>query len=55
MSYIIGFVAKPLGMLLFWIYQVTSNYGLSLIILTFIVKTALYPLYAKQIKSTAAM
>lgn len=55
MSYIIGFVAKPLGMLLFWIYQVTGNYGLSLIILTFIVKTALYPLYAKQIKSTAAM
>ena len=32
-----------------------GNYGISLIILTVIVKLVLYPLYAKQIKSTANM
>ena len=32
-----------------------GNYGISLIILTAIVKLALFPLYVKQIKSTANM
>jgi YidC/Oxa1 family membrane protein insertase len=47
--------AKPIGYLLMGIYKLVGNYGLSLIILTFIVKLALYPLYAKQIKSSAGM
>ena len=38
-----------------WIYKLVGNYGISLIILTFIVKLVLYPLYAKQIKSSANM
>ena len=38
-----------------WIYRLVGNYGISLIILTFIVKLVLYPLYAKQIKSSADM
>ena len=38
-----------------WIYKLVGNYGISLIILTFIVKLVLYPLYAKQIKSSADM
>ena len=50
-----GFVAKPLGYLLALIYRLVGNYGISLIILTVIVKLVLYPLYAKQIKSTANM
>ena len=50
-----GFVAKPIGYLLALIYKLVGNYGISLIILTVIVKLALYPLYAKQIKSTANM
>ncbi|MBR4431408.1 MAG: membrane protein insertase YidC [Clostridiales bacterium] len=50
-----GIVAKPIGYLLMLIYKLVGNYGISLIILTVIVKTALYPLYAKQIKSTADM
>ena len=50
-----GFIAKPIGYLLQLIYKLVGNYGISLIILTVIVKMALYPLYAKQIKSTADM
>jgi YidC/Oxa1 family membrane protein insertase len=48
-------IAKPIGYLLMGIYKIVGNYGISLIILTFIVKLVLYPLYAKQIKSTASM
>mgnify|MGYP002513382950 FL=1 len=50
-----GFVAKPIGYLLALIYRLVGNYGISLIILTVIVKLVLYPLYAKQIKLTANM
>ena len=50
-----GIIAKPIGFFLTLIYKLVGNYGISLIILTFIVKLALYPLYAKQIKSTANM
>ena len=50
-----GIIAKPIGYLLMLIYKLVGNYGISLIILTFIVKLALYPLYAKQIKSSADM
>ena len=50
-----GFVAKPIGYLLALIYRLVGNYGISLIILTVIVKLVLYPMYAKQIKSTANM
>ena len=50
-----GFIAKPIGYLLAFIYRLVGNYGISLIILTVIVKLVLYPMYAKQIKSTANM
>lgn len=50
-----GIIAKPVGYLLTWIYNIIGNYGISLIILTFLVKLVLYPLYAKQIKTTANM
>ena len=50
-----GIIAKPVGYLLQWIYQLVGNYGIALIILTFVVKLVLYPMYAKQIKSTASM
>ena len=36
-------------------YDMIGNYGITLVILTLIIKLALYPLYAKQIKSTANM
>lgn len=50
-----GIIARPIGYLLMWIYKLVGSYGIALIILTFIVKLALYPLYAKQIKSSANM
>ena len=50
-----SFIAKPIGYLLALIYKLVGNYGISLIILTVIVKLVLYPLYAKQIRSTADM
>ena len=50
-----GIIAKPIGYLLMWIYKLVGNYGISLIILTFIVKLVLYPLYSKQIRSSADM
>ena len=50
-----GFLAKPIGLLLTWMYDMIGNYGITLVILTLIIKLALYPLYAKQIKSTANM
>jgi len=55
MQTIIGAIAKPLGLLIGAIYGVVGNYGISLIILTLIVKFCLYPLYVKQIKSTTKM
>ena len=52
---VLGFIAKPLGMLLNLLYGLVGNYGISIIIFTIIVKLCLYPLYIKQIKSTAKM
>jgi len=50
-----GILAKPLGLLLTWIYDLIGSYGWSLVILTIVVKGALFPVYAKSIKSTGKM
>lgn len=50
-----GVLASPLGYLLSWLYDLVGNYGISVIILTLIIKLALYPFYAKQIKSMTKM
>ena len=50
-----GILAKPLAWLLTLLYGVVGNYGITVAILTVIVKIALYPLYKKQILSTAGM
>jgi YidC/Oxa1 family membrane protein insertase len=50
-----GIIAKPIGYLLMWIYKLVGSYGIALIILTFLVKLVLYPLYSKQIRSSADM
>ena len=51
----IGFIAKPLGILLTFLYGFIQNYGITLLAFTLIVKLCLYPLYAKQIKSSVRM
>ena len=50
-----GILAKPLGFLLTWLYDIIANYGIALIVVTVIVKLCLYPVYAKSIKSTMRM
>ena len=52
---ILGVIAKPLGMLLDWMYIVISNYGITIIAFTVLVKLCLYPLYIKQTKSMARL
>ena len=50
-----GIIAKPLGLLLTGIYHVVNNYGISLIIFTIIARVCMIPLYAKQMRTSAAM
>ena len=48
-------LATPIGYLLSIIYNLVDNYGLSIIILTLVVRLIMLPLYAKQIKYSARM
>lgn len=52
---ILGVIAKPMGYLLDFLYNVVGNYGITIIIFTVFVKLCIYPLYIKQTKSTAVM
>lgn len=47
--------AIPFSYLLSFLYGLVDNYGIAIIILSIIVRGALYPLYKKQILSTAGM
>jgi YidC/Oxa1 family membrane protein insertase len=49
------FLAKFLGPILGMIYNFTDNYGISIIILTLLIKLVLFPLSIKQVKSTNKM
>ncbi len=55
MNTFVGIFAKPIGWLLELLYDFIGSYGLAVVVFTVIVKLCLYPLYAKQIKSTANM
>ena len=55
MKAITSAIAKPLGMLLFFINGFVGNYGIAIILFTIIVKSALYPLTAHQLKATKKM
>lgn len=50
-----GLIVKPLSYLLTWLYELIGDYGIAIVILTIIVKLCLYPVYAKQTKSTMRM
>src|SRR3712207_3875709 len=52
---LMGITAFPLSYVLTWLYSVIGNYGITLAVITIIIKLALYPLYKKQILSTAGM
>ena len=49
------FLATPLGYLLTLLYNLVGNYGIAVLIITVIVKVALYPVYAKSMKSSMKM
>jgi len=53
----LDFIAKPLGLFLYWIYNnlAFENYGLAIIIFTILVRAAMIPLTLKQYKSSAEM
>ena len=51
----LSFLAQPFGMLLKLIYDLTGNYGLSIIIFTIVTKLLLVPLTMKQMKSMKQM
>ncbi len=46
---------NAIGWVLAWIYDIVGNYGLSIILLTIVIKIVLLPLGVKQIKSMQAM
>ncbi|SFE63815.1 YidC/Oxa1 family membrane protein insertase [Peptostreptococcaceae bacterium pGA-8] len=52
---LMGLMAKPLSYVLTGLYSVIGNYGITLAVITIIIKLALYPLYKKQILSTVGM
>ena len=52
---ILGILATPLAYALEALYNILGSYGIALIVLTVIIKLLLYPLYKKQILSTAGM
>ncbi len=48
-------VRVPFGYLLSWLYQLTTNYGIALILFAILVKLILYPTTVKSKKSTMKM
>ena len=55
MSAITGFFATIIGYPFQWIYSLIGNYGITIIVVTLIVRLALVPLYAKQLKNSSKM
>ncbi|MCQ2551749.1 MAG: YidC/Oxa1 family membrane protein insertase [Clostridia bacterium] len=55
MGAIIGFFAKIIAYPMKYIYLFVNNYGVSIIILTALIRVLMIPLYAKQIKQSAKM
>lgn len=48
-------VAKPLSEVLYWIFSIVGSWGLSIILLTILIKLAFYKLSEKSYKSMAGM
>jgi YidC/Oxa1 family membrane protein insertase len=46
---------QPIFALLHWLFTVTSNFGVAIILLTFCVRALMFPVAQKQFKSMAAM
>ena len=56
LAFKLGDIVKvPFGYLLSWLYQLTTNYGIALILFAILVKIILYPTTVKSKKSTMKM
>ena len=55
MDFVLSIIARPLALLLQLLYSLIGNYGISLIVLTTVIKLLLYPSYKSQIMSTMGM
>ena len=55
MDFVLSLIARPLALLLQFLYSLIGNYGISLIVLTTVIKLALYPSYKAQQLSTMGM
>ena len=55
MNFILSILAQPLALLLQLLYSVIGNYGFSLIVLTTLIKLAMYPSYRAQTMSSLQM
>ena len=52
---LVDIIQVPFGYLLSWLYQLTTNYGIALIIFAIILKLILFPATAKGKRSTMKM
>jgi len=52
---VMSIIAEPMGWLLSFLYDLINNYGIALIVFTLLIRAALLPLYASQIKSSMKM
>ena len=52
---IFGIISKPLLYLMNWLYKIIPNYGVAIIIITFIIKLIFHPLSVKAYKSMNKM
>ncbi|WP_025270748.1 membrane protein insertase YidC [Hippea sp. KM1] len=50
-----GFIGKPLLYVLNWLYSIFGNYGVAIIVLTFLIRLIFYPLSFKSYKSMKEM
>ena len=50
-----GILAQPLAWLMTWLYSFIGSYGITVVVITIVVKGFLYPFYKKQILSTSGM
>lgn len=53
METLIAIFAKPMGIVLFWLYGFIGDYALSIIIFTILIRTLIFPLTASQLKQAA--
>ncbi len=55
MGFISELIGYPLGFIMWAVYSLVKNYGIAILIFTFVVRLILFPLSVKQQKSVAAM